>query len=91
MKPPAAWNSNTYKNRLFYMNNHGQAFGHTKNQLKVYSEGTSLEMNMYEENKMRISMRKGVAEYELPKENLFYFFFSLQGNSELEVQFTKGK
>ena len=42
MKSPSQWNSATYKNRLFYCNNQGTAFGHTKSQLKVFTEGTNL-------------------------------------------------
>lgn len=44
MKPPAVWNSGTYSNRLFLFNNHGLVFGHTKNQLKAFSEGTNIEI-----------------------------------------------
>lgn len=83
LKAPGSWNSANHNGKLFYCNNNGVVFGQTKSQWKTYSEGSSIEVTIMEENKMKICMRKNSAEYILPAESHFCFFFCLQGNAEL--------
>lgn len=60
MKAPQKWAIPAYKERLFMFDNNGGVFGHSQSQLKVFTEGSNIELSI-DGSKLRIGMRKNSA------------------------------